>query len=107
LNQLGDGRGGERRIERVRLESNDQAIAFLRDGVWRRRRHLERQACQRAQRIEPRADLRHPQVPGHDQSPRLAQVDARAQCGGESPGDEVDRNEPGATLANRRRRQRD
>ena len=68
LKDVRDWRDRQRRVERVSVESNEQAVGFLRDRVRRRGRHLERDPRQRILRLDARGDPRHPDIAGHDQS---------------------------------------
>ena len=107
LNEVRDSRGRQRRVERIRFESNHQPGALLSDRVRRGGSHVQRESDQRSERLEPSGDLRHPEVAGDDQPRRLPEIDTRTQCGCERARDEIDGDEPHATFAHRSGRERD
>ena len=65
------------------------------------RRHIKREPCRRSERFHAPDDARRADVADQNQSRRLPQFDAGAQRRSERPRHEVDRHEPGASLANR------
>ena len=100
-----DGRG-ECGVERIGLELDGEAGAFLRDCVRRRRRHVERQPRDRTDHFDVSADPRHTHVADENQPGRFPQLEGGPHRSGQRARDEVDRDEPGASVARRRRGQR-
>ena len=107
LDQIWRRRSGEHGVERIGFELDDEARAFLRDGVRRQRRHVECEPDHRAQRLEAPGDARHADAAEKDQARRPAQFERRAERGGQGPWNEIDGHEPRPSFARRRRGQRD
>ena len=82
-------------------------VPVLRDGVRRRRRDVERQPRQAAERLDAPDDARHADVADEDQPRRLAQLERGHRAPGERARHEVDRHVPRPSFAHRRRGQRD
>ena len=107
LNQIRSGHGRERRVERVSVELEDEAVSFLRDRVRRLRRHVEGQTHERAEVFHVSGDARHADVADEDQAGRLAKLERSPHGECQGARDEIDRDEPGSAIARGRRRQRD
>ena len=66
LNQVGSRRHRQHRVQHVSLETDDEALAVLGDGMCGCRRHLQREPCERAQRLDPAGDVRGSDVAEHE-----------------------------------------
>ncbi len=106
LHQIGRRRSGECGVERIGLELDGEAGAFLRDCVRRRWRHVERQPRDRTDHFDVSADPRHTHVADENQPRRFPQLERGPHRSGQRARDEVNRDEPGAPVARRRRGQR-
>ena len=106
LNQIWRRRDREHGVERVGLELDDEARAFLRHRVRRQRRHVEREAGHGAERFEVPGDAWHPDAAKKDQARRFAQLERRAERGRQGAGNEIDGHEPRPSFARRWRGQR-
>ena len=98
--------GGEARVERVRLEPDDEPAGFLRDRVRRGWRHLERDPCLAAHRARLHDDPWHTQVAHDHQSRRLAELHSGLVDARDRAAQKLHRHEPPALGAGRGSRER-
>ena len=78
LQRFGHRTGRQRRVERVRIEAQQQSRSLLRDGMRGRRRHIEGHPCQGADRFDPCGDAGHADIAKQDQISTAC--GARAAC---------------------------